>query len=517
MGRRPLLLAAILAFAALLRAYPYLSTGVQFSIDSWPLLRDAEVLERLTPVPVDAGAFDGYNNYWPGVMVYLVCVKLLTRAGYDAVAGLAPAAHGLAFILAVCAIVRRLEGSSAALLAAALLAAIYPHAFFSSGLTKESLALPIYGSLLAASLAGGSGSPAAIAVLAAALALYHHLTTLIAALALLYLTVWSAMEWRMGGAFRPSIPTGMAAAFLAGLVHYLSLGRRGLGVELLRQDLAVNLSGYIVFFAMVSAVMHARKGGSRGVRLSIRLVAAVASLAAAYVALTRGVYEGWPALGERYLPLAAPYVVLAAFSYDNRRAGEGSEVAGYWLSAVVSLMAYVVFLNVPSLPVPVYRLFNVATVPLAVLSAVVLAREPRPARLAAALFVAAFGIHAYLMAYSGDPYLGYQWRYSRGEVAAATWLSAHGCAYGVSGDLKVEALYRGYLGLNCSTGPARNLVLGGVAVGRFVVVVHRDMLAVGFLAAAYPTPIDPGALMARLAGHDKIYHGSGVVDYLVLG
>jgi len=492
-GRRPLLLAAILAFAALLRAYPYLSTGVQFSIDSWPLLRDAEVLERLTPVPVDAGAFDGYNNYWPGVMVYLVCVKLLTRAGYDAVAGLAPAAHGLAFILAVCAIVRRLEGSSAALLAAALLAAIYPHAFFSSGLTKESLALPIYGSLLAASLAGGSGSPAAIAVLAAALALYHHLTTLIAALALLYLTVWSAMEWRMGGAFRPSIPTGMAAAFLAGLVHYLSLGRRGLGVELLRQDLAVNLSGYVVFFAMVSAVMHARKGGSRGVRLSIRLVAAVASLAAAYV------------------------VVLAAFSYDNRRAGEGSEVAGYWLSAVVSLMAYVVFLNVPSLPVPVYRLFNVATVPLAVLSAVVLAREPRPARLAAALFVAAFGIHAYLMAYSGDPYLGYQWRYSRGEVAAATWLSAHGCAYGVSGDLKVEALYRGYLGLNCSTGPARNLVLGGVAVGRFVVVVHRDMLAVGFLAAAYPTPIDHGALMARLAGHDKIYHGSGVVDYLVLG
>jgi hypothetical protein len=58
-------LTSILLAALSLRLYPTLVSGQPFSTDAWSPIRNAELLMKHTPVPLDDVMFDGYNNHWP--------------------------------------------------------------------------------------------------------------------------------------------------------------------------------------------------------------------------------------------------------------------------------------------------------------------------------------------------------------------------------------------------------------------------------------------------------------------
>lgn len=101
-----ILLPVIVAFA--LRLYPYSLSGLPYSIDAWPLIKKANLIQENTPLPLNAKGFEGYSNYYPIVSVFGVVVAQVTRLKViDAMAVFLPVTGAL-FILIFYALVTML-------------------------------------------------------------------------------------------------------------------------------------------------------------------------------------------------------------------------------------------------------------------------------------------------------------------------------------------------------------------------------------------------------------------------
>ena len=64
MRRESHYLISVFLLSVFLRMYPTIISGLPFSTDSWPLIRNAEKLVESSPTPLNGKLFDGYNNYW---------------------------------------------------------------------------------------------------------------------------------------------------------------------------------------------------------------------------------------------------------------------------------------------------------------------------------------------------------------------------------------------------------------------------------------------------------------------
>ncbi len=75
--KKSLYVLIILVVALGVRLYPTVTTGMPFSTDAWPLMRNTEVLLQNTPVSLNSGVFDGYNNFWPLSSIFGAVVSLI--------------------------------------------------------------------------------------------------------------------------------------------------------------------------------------------------------------------------------------------------------------------------------------------------------------------------------------------------------------------------------------------------------------------------------------------------------
>ncbi|MEM4576223.1 MAG: hypothetical protein QW701_02030 [Candidatus Nezhaarchaeales archaeon] len=55
-----------------------MSSGLPFSTDAWPLIRNTELLLENTPVSLSHEVFDGYNNYWPASSIFGAVFSLIS-------------------------------------------------------------------------------------------------------------------------------------------------------------------------------------------------------------------------------------------------------------------------------------------------------------------------------------------------------------------------------------------------------------------------------------------------------
>ncbi len=70
------LLAITIALA--MRLYSTLISGMPFSTDAWPPIRNSELILQNTPINLDDKIFDGYHNYWPANSIFGAATSLLT-------------------------------------------------------------------------------------------------------------------------------------------------------------------------------------------------------------------------------------------------------------------------------------------------------------------------------------------------------------------------------------------------------------------------------------------------------
>lgn len=509
-----LLLAVASALSA--RLMPTAVSGMPFLTDSWPLIRGAEVLAMRSPVSLsDDSLFDGYNNYWPGVMLYGSVASLLTGLEVlDLMRLHVPLAAGLSTIAVAALISRlsrcRLTGAVAALFHALALT----HAGFTAGVTKESYASTLYIALvLLAILPRGGNSLAAATMAAIGITLSHHLTTFMTLVALVSMMVLCSVSSLRGCRPPVRVEPAIAAVLLACAALYHKLyALRGF-LEPPSTTEALNVIAYLaVSIALFTiATPHCMSHDEHPPHSALRsLVVPIIIVIAALILTFRGSIPCVPPPSVRYGTYALPLVaisLLAIIGWRGNVRNLGVAVMPGWLAGLTGVELYAVFSEAYAADVLAYRTFNFMVPCLAGLAASSITRTikrgGRAARLAAMiLLVLPFTtLHAmYEIATFKDPY-NYYHAYDRRELDAARFAAVY---YGgvVAGDIKASYMFR-YFAMSCDLTTAYSYLSGGGQVSG-VLYVYKDMLVKGFVLPCHPTPLSDESL-GRVYALNAIY------------
>ena len=120
--KKALCLFIVLLIALAIRLYPTVISGMPFSTDAWPLIRNTELIIQNTPVPLNSGIFDAYNNFWPGSQLFGAALSQITSLPpITAMALGIPIAAAFAILIFYFLVKKLTENTKIALIAAALL------------------------------------------------------------------------------------------------------------------------------------------------------------------------------------------------------------------------------------------------------------------------------------------------------------------------------------------------------------------------------------------------------------
>jgi hypothetical protein len=170
-----------LSIGMTIRLYPTLLSGLPFSTDAWPPIRNTELILRHTPISLNDKVFDGYNNYWPS--------NSLFGAVFSEVVGIDPlramsVGIPLTATLAIpifYVLTNKIVGKhEVAFAASTMLATAYPYALFTAGVTKETYANPLYMMVILLFLnVRKRRNILPFMIVSSTLVLTHHLTALV--------------------------------------------------------------------------------------------------------------------------------------------------------------------------------------------------------------------------------------------------------------------------------------------------------------------------------------------------
>ncbi len=433
-------LAAVVICALIMRAVPALVSGEPFSVDVWPLIKGSHTLLRDPATRLwDDSAFDGYNNRWPGMIVFGYIYSVVTgaplRRSYrlDLTAALA-----YATAIALYALLRRFFSPGASAVGTALALFMPSFLVLTSSPLKEVLAYPIM--ITAATVSGSRVDRASvplIMVLVAGSVVTHHLATIMLSGVLLSIyyvfSVYVVKGVIRGWSGKPlSCLVLPIMALLSLTTYYLVFGGAGKGPRLGLTD-AVSFVFYLVV-AYVGLLLALGRGGARPLILALTS-SVIAALLARYFLLLPGVTVPSASIIWYVVPVAA---AVTALSWGVRDARIRAIVVGSGTFILVAT-AYSVVGN-PLLSTAAHRLINYVFVPLSFLAAYwasVGGRARKVAASASAALAITASIFVILGILAGTDASSY-WLYSKGEVGGFTAVAKLSGGRPLVGDDKVR-------------------------------------------------------------------------------
>ena len=490
MRLKALIYMAIVAVTVLIRLYPALVTGMPFSIDAWPLLYDAETIERYTPIPLEAAVLDSYNSFWPGsIFTSLVSAIVLGVDVGGLMAILYPAINGLGTAVFIYVLGRRAAGEFAAISASAISALLYPAFFMGAGVTKEAYTFTLYlATMYIVLYAGRWADSIPLVILSLGLVLSHHLTTFMAFISLL--TIGSIYLAR--GRLRGLVAVSSAATlFIMAYLHYIGLGHLGLRLPEFIPETLISMGAYLTIFIFLGYIHPGTR--REGVRLTMNILAlSIVLVALSYLVLVMGLTTGEPILEVRHFTYSIQYILLGILAYvATTKVGSSHSGIGIysWFLGVSWIIVYSLFGGNPFFQALIYRFIDFLIPPLALLAGISGGYGgPRAKYVLAAciLIVALSSLSMYVDAlYLGDPYLGGSWRNRVGVANPGIFLSSHidsGDTI-LYGDMVVKYIYGSYYGFDVWVSPK---YLEAPASGRDgVSVIYRGMVETGLNLGPY--------------------------------
>ena len=515
---RDLLVAVPLALASFMRLLPLLLNGVPPSTDSWPIIGNTEKLLMYTPINLESQVFDGYNNFWPANSLFGAMSALLLGVDVKtALAVMVPLACSTS-VLALYAIVKRLHGPRAALIAAIILATAPTHSFFTAGITKETYATPLYLLLVlvavSSSLDGASRTTLTL-LLALALALSHHLTAVVAVTVLVAVAFMSLIHdladgVKVGVAVTPGVATAAIAA-----LYNLTYSSRGFGFQMSLSDVLEAICYLAVPLALAYIAVTCRR--LRRMELVALCTLSLAAAASIAVAMTRlSLSPALPVYRLRHLIYAIPMLMLVPMvvaggeEVKRRRESRGlSLVLVYWLAVAAGLQLYAVFSSSPLRGTLTYRAVNFLYPPVAGLAAIGVVKALKKAKwIALFAFVVALAscYTIYVASTAQEDYMGHHMVYSPMDYEGCRWISVYSGGEGchLMGDMKVSYMMEGYF--NCTVDVLSGyLKLSEGKPFRGLLALYSDVYTHGYVAGYYGLKVeDP----KRTLDLDLIYTNS---------
>jgi|YelNatPaOPRAMG01_1025707.scaffolds.fasta_scaffold43139_2 hypothetical protein len=527
------ILILLLLVAMGIRLYPTLISGMPFSTDAWPLIRNTKILLQNTPLPLNSNLFDGYNNFWPLSSVFgAVFSEITTLPAETALALGIPIAAALAIPIFYMITKKITQSTKMSLIATALLATAFPYALFTAGVTKETFASPIYLALILVFLLKHNWKTVALfSVLSVALVMAHHLTSFIAIGVIATLCVASFISKNKTEKVNSGTSNFVLLAILSAVTaaYFLLYAGSAFIITLTSSDLLTVGAYQILIAALMVYVAFSAKNFSR----KITILNAAVGFAAAFLfilLLTQvPLMSTAPLLPTYYLLYALPFIIavpMIIFGLNELYQKNSKLITPlFWITSIIAFACYAVFANPVSGVSYVARSINFMLPPFLILVAIGvtklfdLAKPFRTRKIikfaAVAIILSMAALNTYTVYATvslQEPYLGYFWRYEPSEYRASSWLATNIVNQSVAGDSKANYLVHGYFGLNVSVTAGLSYLAGDGSPPK-VLYIYNQMKTNGYvLYQGIPVTL-PSNWTDKLAPYDCVYTNNEVTIY----
>lgn len=441
MGRRVLVTTISMVLAIALRTIPFIYTETAFSTDSWGLLRDSAVLVKHSPIDIRSSVlFDGYNNYWPGAIIALSTLKIV--AGVPFVPGylFVTIASTMCFIIALSYMRNRSLTPAGILLSGTVFSVL----MMTAGFTKEGASYGFFALLISLVFDKEKSSNAVlgtILLLAAALVIYHHLTTAVLASILVGSLVLDVFKFlaipKQSSLTSAKLIIGLGALTVGFASHYWFLAAFSPVSNLLDYWYAVKAVAWMVVLSIfLPGIVKPDEASGKYAAPVLFLLGLLA-----YTSLLNEVGIGVDA-GLVLVTIASTALIISA-----SRATSSISISG-WLIGTISLVAVMVLENATFFYSIIYRVLTFLLIAFIVREASGLI--PRVLYMVAVVA----SVMAFIATVSGaSTLLGWHWVYFPSQISAGEFLA--GKLSGgdvVCSDVKYSYLLRGMYGLSTHEG-----------------------------------------------------------------
>ncbi|MGB9778233.1 MAG: hypothetical protein ACPLW8_02410 [Candidatus Bathyarchaeales archaeon] len=529
--KEPIYVAIALLLSLSLRLYPTLLSGLPFSTDGWPLIRNAELLMNYTPVDIGSNKiFDGYNNYWPLSSIFGVVLSyVLGLKPIEAMALGVPLAGALTILIFYVLVRKVTQEPRVAFLSSILLATAYPYAFFMASVTKETYANPLYMLLLLIFLTDGGLERTLIFTIASvALVSAHHLTTAITIASLLSITVaTSIIRMKNGLSVDKSKIILTSILTVIALAYFWTFAFKGFKLVLSASDLISVFSYQLISFAITLYPALKHKASSNKVILLRCFTVLIFEVILVLLMLKTSIVPGAPSLPVHYIfymvPFAVLFLILAWYEGLSRAKDDYGVVPYFWLAVIYGLEGYAIFSR-SSIGLTIgTRALNFLWPPMAIISSAGLChlyetknelhKEKLSKAIVAVVAVTVVSIGAfstYASVSLQERYMAYFFLYTVPEYRGAYFTSAFSNET-VLGDVKVFYLLKTYFNVNVDSVRGLEYLVGQTEYKPRVLFVYDQMFKNGYVLGEGLTVDLPKSCIKKILKLNNVY-SNGVVS-----
>ncbi|MDE1858610.1 MAG: hypothetical protein KGI26_06070 [Thaumarchaeota archaeon] len=505
-GRLIFMAAAIVSLAFLLRASPYLASGVPYHTDTYPQLANARNLVASTPVSLSpAGGFDSYNIFWPADLLFFsVSSVVLGGPPVGVMPLLAPLVSSLMVVLFLALLLTLGIDVRASAVATLLFAVAGGSTMISTGVTKEGFAIPLMLLvllLLNLWLLKGSRASLWLSVPAFAVLLASHsLTSVVGLLLSAYL---GAAYLLLPGPARKRAGAVLLVTVLFSALSYLYFYVYAVSnlPYLLQPSDVVSLFAYEALFTLpvwLGGALRLRTHDWAALWLGLAAlgVSGLFASALAFHALLDS-----PLVSPYLLFLVLPYLVVSFLAAAGIRVsggdGRGPVFASLWALGLLGIVAFTIF-GTPGAVGTSLRIADFVYPGVAILGAIALSSLMGAGRVRTWAAVGAVGalvlgsvlVVPYTALWSG-PAGGSQRLYSPADIAALGWVARLPANQAVYGDARASYLASYYLpGKAIDVGGGFVYLAGVQGLGKGCLLVSGLVSQIGYIGPTYGLPVN---------------------------
>jgi len=520
---RPILYVILpVTVAVFLRVYPYLISGLPFSVDSWPSIRYAELLLGRTPVPLnDANIFGGRYDYL-GEKIFGAVVSALTGLQPVHAMGFFVPFAGAFSILIFYALVNGLYGKEVSLIASLFLATAFSDVILTAGVKGETYAHPLYLLLIFLFLnqrLGWLKKTLLFTATSASLVITHYYTAILTAAILASMGLGTTIIRAKEG-MSLEVRNLMFPAILTGSIFMYFLLYASWAFDFVSSIDWISAASYQAVLFSLTLWLTLKPQNRKEIAFMCPMVSA-AAFAFAWLATRRSLVPGAPILPAHYILYAGPFIAaapLCALGYGmmGKMRGEQHATPLFWLATVLGLEGYAIFGNAdPGLGLTLaYRGVNFLLPPLAIISAVGVHWLHEYGRLRKAFKVGAAAVVLFILSanvYSvyatvclQERYMGYFWLYRLPEYRAAAWVKGAAGNLTVAGDVKTLYLLKHYFDVNVDAFQGLRY-LAGDAQKPQILFIYDQMLKNGYVVYGGYSVDLPENWMERASSLSQVY------------
>jgi hypothetical protein len=519
--------------ALAIRLYPTLISGMPFSTDGWPLIKNAVVIVQNSPIPLSSSLLDSYNSFWPTISIFgAILSEIMGLSTISSMAIGIPIVAALTIPIFYLLVKKLTQNSKIAVIAAFLLATAFPYTLLMAGVTKETFASPLYISLVLIFLLEHNWKTTALfSAVSVVLVLTHHLTAFLTVGIIAAITVASYISKDRQRKINSTSSNLMYTGILTGATA-LYLGIFTLPALLAKIAVPDLLSvGAYQFLALSTIVYIMSKTQRKSTkRMIFDFAGVLLIIIAIMVVITNtSLLPTAPVVPVYYLLFGLPFLIalpVVSIGINSLYLKKFALLAPLlWLVPIVAFASYGIFANPAGGLTYAVRSINFLLPPLMVLVAIGLYKFYRSANhhiprtltvfiVCSVVFsIAIINVSTvYATVSLQEPYLGYFWRYEPSEYKASNWLSTNLNNQTVSGDFKAYYLIDGYFGTNVDITSGLNYLQGNGSAPP-ILYIYNQMKANGYvLYEGIPRTLPPN-WTDKLSSYNCVYANSEVTIY----